>query len=514
MPAKFLPDDFLLTTPWARRLYTEHAAPQPIFDYHCHLPPAEIAANRRFANLQQIWLAGDHYKWRAMRTNGIPEDLITGGASDYDKFLAFARTMPHLVRNPLHHWSHLELRRYFGIDLPINEANAPKIWARANERLQDADLSVHGILTRFKVAVVCTTDDPVDDLSHHEAIARSGLTTRVYPTFRPDKALLVDKPEAFNAWCDQLAARAGLEVNSAAALLAALDRRHAAFHALGARVSDHGLESMPFAPCSEAEAAAIFDQARSGRAATPEQWTKFASYLMLAFGRLDAKRGWTKQLHLGALRNNNSRLLQRLGADAGVDSIGDFPQARNLSRYLDTLDAEGSLPKVVLYNLNPADNYVFATMIGNFQDGSIPGKLQFGSGWWFLDQKEGMEWQINALSQLGLLSRFVGMLTDSRSFLSYVRHEYFRRLLCSLLGADVAAGAIPEDPAALGALVENICYRNAEGFFGLEVGKFDAKTAPKNAKTKTMKKAAKKPAAKKAKKAVKKVAKKTAAKKK
>lgn len=515
MPSKFLPDDFLLTTPWARRLYTKHAAPQPIFDYHCHLPPAEIAANRRFANLQQIWLAGDHYKWRAMRANGVPEELITGSASDYDKFLAFARTMPQLVRNPLHHWSHLELRRYFGIDLPINEANAKKIWDRANERLKADDMSVHGILTRFKVAVVCTTDDPADALDHHEAIAKSGLTTRVYPTFRPDKAMVVDKPEVFNAWCAQLGARAGIAVDSAAALIEALDKRHAAFHAIGARVSDHGLESMPSVPCSDAEAAAIFDQARAGKAATPEQWTKFASWLMLAFGRMDAKRGWTKQLHLGALRNNNSRLLKLLGADAGVDSIGDFSQARSLSRYLDTLDAEGSLPRVVLYNLNPADNYVFATMIGNFQDGTIPGKLQFGSGWWFLDQKEGMEWQINALSQLGLLSRFVGMLTDSRSFLSYVRHEYFRRLLCSIIGADVAAGAIPEDPDALGALVENICYRNAESYFGLEVGKFAAKTVAKTAKHKIMKKTAKKPAAKKAKKsAAKKPAKKTAAKKK
>ncbi len=473
MPAqKFLHPDFLLTTKWARRLYHEHAAGMPIIDYHCHLPPQEIAANRQFENLTRIWLAGDHYKWRGMRTNGIDENLITGDASDLEKFQAFARSAPYFVRNPLYHWSHLELQRYFGIDLVINEANAAKIWKQANAKLAKPALSVHGILTKFKVAVVCTTDDPVDSLEHHVAIAKSKLKTRVYPTFRPDKALGVNTPATFNPWCDQLAARSGRTINNFADFLAALDNRHAFFHSLGARVSDHGLEFLPFEPCTEKEAAAIFDQARAGRAATPEQWTKFATCLMLFFGRLDAQRGWTKQLHLGALRNNNSRLLKRLGADAGVDSIGDFPQAKTLARYLDTLDAEGQLPKTILYNLNPADNYAFATMVGNFQDGPLPGKVQFGSGWWFLDQKEGMEWQINALSQLGLLSRFVGMLTDSRSFLSYVRHEYFRRLLCNMIGADVEAGLIPADAKALGRLVEDISYNNAARYFGFEVGKF------------------------------------------
>ena len=473
MPTKpFLHEDYLLTTKWARRLYFDHAVDQPIFDYHCHLPPNEIAANRQFENLTRIWLWGDHYKWRAMRTNGIDENLITGDASDYDKFLCFARSMPQFVRNPLHHWSHLELRRYFGIDLLINEANAPKIWKLANARLAKPDLSTHGILKKFKVAVVCTTDDPVDSLEHHVAIAKSGLKTRVYPTFRPDKALLVNQPAAFNAWCTQLGARANIEIKNFSTFIEALDNRHAFFHSLGGRISDHGMEYVPFESCTEREAAAIFDQARAGCAATPEQWNKYAAYLMLEFGRLDAKRGWTKQLHLGALRNNNARLLKRLGADAGVDSVGDFPQARSLSRYLDTLDAEGHLPRVIIYNLNPADNYVFATMIGNFQDGSIAGKLQFGSGWWFLDQREAMEWQINALSQLGLLSRFVGMLTDSRSFLSYVRHEYFRRLLCGMIGDDVEAGLIPADAKALGTLVENICYQNAAGFFDLKTAKF------------------------------------------
>jgi glucuronate isomerase len=467
----FLPENYLLTNAWARRLYFDHAAPQPIFDYHCHLPPNEIAANRQFENLAKIWLGGDHYKWRALRAAGVPERLITGDATDYEKFLVYAQTVPQLVRNPLHHWSHLELRRYFGIDLPINEANAPRIWEQANAALAKPELSVHGILKKFKVRVVCTTDDPADDLAHHVAIAKSGLPTRVYPTFRPDKALLVNDPATFNAWCGQLGARAGIEVKDFATFQEALKQRHDFFHSLGGRVSDHGMEYVPAEDCTETEAAAIFAQTRAGRAATPEQWAKFASFMMLVFGRLDAARGWTKQLHLGAIRNNNSRLLKLLGADAGVDSIGDFPQARSLSRYLGTLDAENQLPRIVIYNVNPADNYVFATMCGNFGDGSIAGKLQFGSGWWFLDQKEAMEWQMNALSQLGLLSRFVGMLTDSRSFLSYVRHEYFRRILCNLIGSDVEAGLIPADAGALGELIENICYKNAAGFFGLEAGK-------------------------------------------
>ena len=474
MPASptFLHDDFLLTTRWARTLYFEHAVSQPIFDYHCHLPPEDIAANRRFENLTRIWLAGDHYKWRALRANGVPEDLITGNASgDYDKFLAYAKTVPQTLRNPLYHWSHLELRRYFGIKLLINEGNAAKIWKQANAKLATPALSVHGILAKFKVAVVCTTDDPVDDLAHHQSIKKSKLATRVYPAFRPDKALGVGQPAAFNPWCDQLGARANLEVQNLSGFLAALKQRHDFFHALGSRLSDHGMEYVPAEDCTEREAAAIFTQARDGTAATPELGANFASFMMLFFGRLDADRGWTKQLHLGALRNNNSRLMKRLGADSGVDSIGDFPQARSLSRYLDRLDVENKLPKIVIYNVNPADNYVFGSMIGNFQDGTVPGKIQFGSGWWFLDQREGMEWQINTLSNLSLLGRFVGMLTDSRSFLSYVRHEYFRRLLCAMLGADIEAGLIPADGKAVGELVENICYRNAARYFGLATGK-------------------------------------------
>lgn len=468
----FLPEDFLLSTEWARVLYFEHAVKQPIFDYHCHLPPDQIATNRQFENLFQIWLAGDHYKWRAMRSNGVPESLITGNEStDYEKFLAYARTVPHTLRNPLYHWSHLELRRFFSIDAVINETSAPQIWEQANAKLRTPALATHGILTSNRVNVVCTTDDPVDDLAHHVAIKKTSLGTKVYPTFRPDKALIVNSPAAFNAWCDQLASRSGVEVRDLASFLTAIKSRHDFFHSLGGRLSDHGMEAIPDVDCTEREAAAIFAAARSGAAATPDQTAKFIWYMMLFLGRLDAEKGWTKQLHLGALRNNNTRLLKKLGADAGVDSIGDFPQARGLSRYLDRLDQEEKLPRIVIYNLNPADNYIFATMIGNFQDGTIPGKIQFGSGWWFLDQKEAMEWQINALSQLGLLSRFVGMLTDSRSFLSYVRHEYFRRLLCSMLGADIEAGLIPSDRGLVGEMVENICYKNAERYFGLEAGK-------------------------------------------
>jgi glucuronate isomerase len=466
----FLHEDFLLTTEWSRLLYHQHAKTQPIYDYHCHLPPDQIAANKQFRNLAEIWLGGDHYKWRALRTAGVDEDLITGPASDYDKFINFCRVVPQLVRNPLHHWSHLELRRYFGIDLLINEANAPAIWEQANAKLATPEFTTQGILTANKVSVVCTTDDPADTLEHHIAIAKSGLKTKVYPTFRADKLMAVSAPSVFNTWCDTMAGLTDVDINSIDALLQALNKRHSFFHSLGCRLSDHGLEFIPDTDCTLIEAKMIFEAVRSGKAATPEQAAKWVWFCMLYLGRLDAKRGWTKQLHLGALRNNNSRLLKRLGADAGVDSIGDFPQARALSRYLDTLDRENDLPKVVIYNLNPADNYVFATMIGNFQDGTIPGKLQFGSGWWFLDQKEAMEWQINALSQLGLLSRFVGMLTDSRSFLSYPRHEYFRRILCGMIGADVEAGLIPADETALAKLVTDISYHNAAGYFGLETG--------------------------------------------
>ncbi len=469
---KFITDNFLLHSDTAARLYHDHAAKQPILDYHCHLSPQDVAENRRFTSLQEIWLEGDHYKWRAMRSNGVPEDKVTGKANPYQKYLAFVKTVPAALRNPLYHWCHLELLRYFDIDLLINEKNAEEIWQRANEKLKSDELSAHGILKKFRVHAVCTTDDPIDDLAHHQAIAKSNLPTKVYPTFRPDKSFGIDMAAYFNAWTDQLARVCGTNISTLKSFLDALRKRHDFFHSLGGRLSDHGLPHAYGEDCTEAEAAALFNKARSGKNATLSEKEKFASHLMHFFGVLDAEKGWTKQLHLGPLRNNSTRLFNSLGRDIGCDSIGDDLQGPGLSRYLDKLDVIGKLPKTVLYNINPRDNYLFGTMIGNFQDGSIPGKIQFGSGWWFLDQKEGMEMQINALSNLGLLSRFVGMLTDSRSFLSYTRHEYFRRILCNMLGEDVKNGLIPNDMELLGNMVEDICYRNAKNYFGLAVGEW------------------------------------------
>jgi glucuronate isomerase len=461
----FIHDDFLLATPQARELYHQYAAAQPIYDYHCHLSPRQIAENHQFADLAELWLAGDHYKWRALRANGVSEKFITGDASPRDKFVAWAKTVPQTLRNPLYHWTHLELKRYFGIDELLNEQSADRIWATANEKLKH--LRVHDLFAHSKVAVVCTTDDPADSLEWHEKIQQSGLKTRVYPAFRPDKALAVASPGQFNPWVEKLAKISGKPVNDFGGFMAALRSRHDAFHAIGGRLADHGLETTLGDACTAEEAGAIFAQARKGVAATPSDAARYGGYVMLELGRWDAARGWTKQLHLGAIRNTNTRLLSNLGPDTGFDSIGDFPQARDLVKYLDALDSTNELPKMIIYNLNPADNYVFGTMAGNYQDGTIPGKMQFGSGWWFLDQKEAMEWQINALSNLGLLSRFVGMLTDSRCFISYPRHEYFRRVLCNLLGQDIARGEIPDDRNLVGEMIRDICFRNARAYFGL-----------------------------------------------
>ncbi|MCL4794510.1 MAG: glucuronate isomerase [Bryobacteraceae bacterium] len=463
----FIHDDFLLESAAARRLYHQHAAAEPILDYHCHLSPKDVAENRRFNNLFEIWLEGDHYKWRAMRANGVDERLVTGGADPYDKFLAWARTVPATLRNPLYHWTHLELARYFGIDELLDESTADMVWQRANEQLAGEALRAHGILGKFGVVAVCTTDDPTDDLEYHRQIAASGLKTKVFPTFRPDKALLVSQPDLFNDWVGKLAAAASIDISSFQDFLDALKQRHDYFHSLGGRLSDHGLNVCYADPCTQDEASAIFEEARSCQPASPEEHRKFASFLMLYFGRLDAGKGWTKQLHLGARRNNNSRMFAQLGPDTGFDSIGDWPQIDALGDYLDLLDSENALPKMVIYNLNPADNYAIATMVGNFQDGRIGGKIQFGSGWWFLDQKEAMEWQMNALSNCGLLSRFVGMLTDSRSFMSYPRHEYFRRTLCNLLGSDVEKGLLPDSDELLAPLVQGICHGNARELLGL-----------------------------------------------
>jgi glucuronate isomerase len=461
----FLTEDFLLQSPVARELYHDYAESELIFDYHCHLPPDQIASNKTFRNLYEIWLAGDHYKWRAMRSNGVPEKYCTGDASDWEKFLAFARTVPYTLRNPLYHWTHLELKRFFGINRLLDESSAKGIWDEANEKL--ARMPVQRILESSRVSVVCTTDDPTDSLEHHQNIgAANKFKTRVYPAWRPDKALTIDQPAAWNGWVDKLGAPGTLSE-----FLAALEKRFEFFQKNGCRLSDHGLNQVFSDRCAEAEAGKIFAGARAGEQVTVTEANRFRSFLLLWLGEQYATRGWVMQLHLGAMRNNNSRMMRTLGPDTGFDSIGDWPQAESLARYLDRLDQNDRLPKTILYNLNPADNYAFATMLGNFQDGSVPGKLQFGSGWWFLDQKEGMTWQINALSNLGLLSRFVGMITDSRSFLSYTRHEYFRRLLCNTIGQDVVKGELPRDMKLLGKLVRGVCYQNARDYFGMEPGK-------------------------------------------
>jgi glucuronate isomerase len=465
----FIHEDFLLTTAAARRIYHQFAKGEPILDYHCHLPPKDIAENRRFANLFEIWLEGDHYKWRAMRSNGITERYCTGDAPPYEKFLAWAKTVPHTLRNPLYHWTHLELKRYFNIDVLLDESTAPGVWEKANGMLAGENLRVWGIFDKFAVKAVCTTDDPVDDLRYHKQITAAGIKTKVYPAFRPDKALNVHLPELFNPWVDRLAAAANIDITNFQRFLDALKQRHDFFHSMGARLSDHGLNHCYADFCGESEAAAIFVAARQGQAAPPEEQRRFASFLMLFFGRLDAEKGWTKQLHVGAHRSNNSRMHQLLGPDTGFDSMGDWRQVDAMIAYMDRLEKESALPRTIVYNNNPVDNYALATLIGNFQDGSIPGKIQFGSGWWFLDQKEGMEMQMNALSNCGLLSRFVGMLTDSRSFMSYPRHEYFRRTLCNLIGRDIENGEIPDNDELVGPMVRNICYGNVKDYLGLDL---------------------------------------------
>lgn len=465
----FLDKNFLLSNEVGRRLYHEYAAPQPILDYHCHLSPKDIAENRRFANLYEIWLEGDHYKWRAMRANGISEKYITGDADPYEKFLAWARTVPYTLRNPLYHWTHLELQRYFDITELLDENSAQEIWERANHLLAKG-LTTHGILQKFRVEALCTTDDPTDDLCHHREIAKSALKTTVFPAFRPDKALAVGQPQ-FVTWTHQLAATANVEIRNLNTFLDALRRRHEDFHAVGCRLSDHGLYHCFATPCSDQMAATIFAKANEGKSIAEEDRIKFASYLMLFFARLDAEKGWTKQLHLGALRNVNSAALRELGPDAGFDTAGDFPQTAPLAAYFDLLARENALPRMIIYNVNPVDTFSFATLIGCFQNGDHPGKLQYGSAWWFLDQKQGITAQLEALSNTGLLSRFIGMVTDSRSFMSYPRHEYFRRVLCDLIGRDVEQGQLPDDDALLRRLIEDICYRNAKEYLRLPASK-------------------------------------------
>lgn len=461
-PKTFMGPDFLLDNDFAAELYHDHAASMPIIDYHCHLFPPDIAANRRFNHLTEIWLDGDHYKWRAMRTNGVAERFITGDAAPWAKFEQWAATVPATVRNPLFHWTHLELRRYFGIETLLNPTTAPAIYEQANAALAEPGMTTQGILANMNVKIVCTTDDPADTLDAHRAFR--GNSTQMLPTFRPDKAILIEQP-GFVAYIERLGAVAGTEINQYSKLVEVLHTRMDAFAALGCCLSDHGLEQLYAEPFTEKEAQHILDKRLSGQAITPTEAAVYQSALLYALGVAYAERGWTQQFHLGALRNNNTRLLKQLGPDTGFDSMGDFSQARSLSRFLDHLDQTNQLAQTVLYNLNPADNEVFATMVGNFNDGSVPGKIQWGSAWWFLDQKDGMEKQINTLSNMGLLARFVGMLTDSRSFMSFPRHEYFRRILCNLIGRDVKNGELPHDMELLGQLVRDICYHNANNYF-------------------------------------------------
>lgn len=471
MTASLITEDFLLETDLARRLFHDVAKNLPIIDYHCHLPPEQIASNHRFRSITEIWLDGDHYKWRAMRANGVSERFCTGDATDFDKFEAWAKTVPETIRNPLYHWTHMELKRPFGIEELLNEKSARSIYDRTTARLQEDGFTTLGLLKQFKVAVVCTTDDPVDSLEPHAELAkRKDPETRVCPTWRPDKALAVEDPASWNAWVDALEAASGQSIGAWSQFMAALERRHTAFHDLGCRASDHGLERMHAAPFTEAELALAFGALRAGRVLDRDAAEQFKSGLLHEMAILDHGRGWVQQFHLGALRNTNARARRTLGPDKGFDSIGDFDQALPLARFLDRLDDSNQLAKTILYNLNPRDNELFASMIGNFQDGTVPGKMQYGAAWWFLDQKDGMEAQLRALSNLGLFSRFVGMITDSRSFLSYSRHEYYRRLVCNLLGNDVRSGFLPDDRDLLARAVRNVCFDNAKAYLGLTLG--------------------------------------------
>lgn len=465
MMKKFLDENFLLQNKTAQQLYHDVAKQLPIIDYHNHLPPVQIANDINFQNLTQVWLYGDHYKWRAMRTNGVNEKYITGNATDYEKFQQWAATVPFTMRNPLYHWTHLELQRYFNISKILNAGTAKEIYDVASAKLHTADYSVRNLLRKMNVQVLCTTDDPTDTLEHHQKIKDDGFEIKVLPAFRPDKAMNVDDAATFNAYVSKLEDVTGDSVSSYDDYLKALKKRHDFFATLGCKVSDHGLEQIYAEDYTEQEIKNAFNKIRSGKDLDQREKLKFQSAMLIEFARWDCEKGWVQQYHLGALRNNNSRMLKQLGADTGWDSIGDFSQGRALSKFLNRLDETNQLAKTILYNLNPADNELMATMIGNFNDGSVAGKIQFGSAWWFLDQKDGMIKQINALSNMGLLSRFVGMLTDSRSFMSYPRHEYFRRILCNLFGEEIENGELPDDIPQIGKIIEDICYNNAKNYF-------------------------------------------------
>lgn len=465
---QFLDENFLLQSKTAQQLYHEYAVQMPIIDYHNHLSPEQVADDVSFENITQVWLYGDHYKWRAMRTNGVDEQYITGTASDWEKFEAWAATVPYTLRNPLYHWTHLELQRYFDVNTILNKDSAKEIYDACNAKLHSPGFSVRGLLQKMNVKLICTTDDPTDSLEHHQRLFTEDSFTKMNPAFRPDKAMNVDEPAGFNAYLALLEKVSGVSVATFDGYLAALKSRHDFFAANHCSVSDHGLEEIYAEDYAQEEIVAAFNKIRSGAALTRQEGLKFKSAMLVIFAEWDWEKGWVQQYHLGALRNNNTRMLAQLGPDTGWDSIGDFSQARALSKFLNKLDEKDKLAKTIIYNLNPADNELMATMIGNFNDGSVAGKVQWGSAWWFLDQKDGMIKQINALSNMGLLSKFVGMLTDSRSFLSFPRHEYFRRILCNLFGEEIEQGELPNDVPWIGKVVQDICYRNAQHYFGLQ----------------------------------------------
>ena len=463
---EFLDDNFILQNKTAEKLFHGHAKNMPIIDYHCHLNPKDIAENRQFDNLTRIWLEGDHYKWRAMRANGIDEEFITGKASDFDKFVKWAETVPYTMRNPLYHWTHMELLRPFGIKKVLNAQTAKEIYDEATAMLRTPDYSVQGILKKMKVEVVCTTDDPADTLEYHKKIKEAKLEIKVFPTWRPDKSMAVESPESYNAYIALLEKASSTTIGSFDELLDALKKRQDFFATMGCRLSDHGLETFYAEDYKESEIKLIFLKIRGGRKLDKEEILKFKSAMLYHFGVMDADKGWTQQFHIGAIRNNNTKMFRKLGPDTGYDAIGDFEIARPMSKLLDRLDLENKLARTIVYNLNPRDNELLVTLALSYSDGAIAGKMQFGSGWWFLDQKDGMEKQLNSLSTLGLLSRFIGMLTDSRSFLSYPRHDYFRRILCNLLGKDIENGEIPASELEfVGKMVENISYNNAKNYF-------------------------------------------------
>lgn len=463
----FLDENFLLDTETAIRLYHDYAKDMPVIDYHCHLSPEMIAKDHRFENITQAWLYGDHYKWRAMRTNGVDEQFITGNKSDYEKFEQWAQTVPYTLRNPLYHWTHLELQRYFGITDLLNERSARSVYDEATAQISKAENSVRGLLKKMNVQVVCTTDDPLDSLEFHKQFREEQNTAlRMFPAWRPDAAMNAGQTAAFNAYIDKTAEVSGIAIKHINDYLAALKKRHDYFAEQGCTLSDHGLEELYVSEYTDDEIALIFSKIRNGKDLVDFEIRKFKSAMLYHFSVWDAEKGWVQQFHLGALRNNNSRMMEQLGPDTGWDSIGDFSHGKSIAAFLDRLDKENKLAKTILYNLNPADNELIATMIGNFNDGSVPGKIQFGSGWWFLDQKDGMTRQLNALSNMGLLSKFVGMLTDSRSFLSFPRHEYFRRLLCNLFGTEIEHGELPDDLEWIGQVIRDICYNNAKTYFG------------------------------------------------